>query len=492
MREKVVKVSIDAEVGGFKLAVQEATLTNAVNSIPTIELSCAPSEPNYSYDNLMPNVIKPHISEFAEMYMDLGTKAEGMETPGSVEIKLEGDESDSIILNWILVGVGLSSVSATGAPYMTVILQHPICKLTKVGSIYETPKSDVSTALNAALAGSQNLLDIINATYWCLRENVEYWPTPPGYQHATEFRDMLGVGDFSPDQYLEWKGADRLFLAGNGDGGADDRFAQAIGRMVMQTVGGSSTWDTILAASGELLISVTQDESCNYTQDKLVLEPTRPWKSASVTIDESRVALTELPGIDPLRISGVMATMLGPYAESPDTGFLDVGNDRTEDPVEEVMYAPDVGVTAANGRIIKTQAPRVLDAAFRRDAPYGGSIPEGYDDMQKFREDGYASAIGKYCKALYEITAASMVRAKAQLALSLHIDGKLLVPGNTCKFVSEGKTIYHGYMQQVVHHLSTGGGNSTYVMMSYVRPEESFKVNGQTAVQANAPNAAYE
>lgn len=159
------------------------------------------------------------------------------------------------------------------------------------------------------------------------------------------------------------------------------------------------------------------------------------------------------------------------------------------------MYVPVPAkdIETADGRIMKTSAPAVLDSAFRRDAPYGGAISLGSAKLDKAREDGFNTAIEKYCKAVYEITAASMIQARAQMALWFtDADGNLLLPGNTCKFTSNGKEIYYGYVRQVIHHLSTGGGCATTLALSYVRPEASFKVAGQVAIAAGAKNAAYE
>ena len=496
MKNKVVGISVEANVLSYKLGAQEATLSLSVNGIPTIELSCAPSGKGRSSKPLVPNVILPHLSEYADMYKDLSIAAESLDTTGSIRINVTGDDNDSISLNgWVLAGVGLSNASAVAAPHLNVIFQHPICRLTKVGSIYETPRSDEARAMNKAVGkGTTDFLQIMKKAYRCAREMVEYWPCPPNFTLPVQFRQQLGVGEFDPDRYLVWKnsGKSGIFLAGS-DEGLQTRISQAIARMVFPNTTGSSTWDMITGASGSLLVSVTQDETNNYTKGKLVLEPTQPWKRASITIPEDRCALTELPGMNPLRLVGVMARKLGPYADPISLGYIKNGNDNTKPPVAEVVYVPKgINVSTADGRIIKTSAPAILDAAFRRDAPAGQTISLGNINMEAARADGYNSIIGKYCKAVYEITAASMIRARCQLALSFHLGGKLVLPGNTCKFVSEGKTLYYGYIQDVVHHVSTGGGNSTTIKMSYVRPEESFKIKGNVAIQAGSPNAAYE
>lgn len=507
MKTRVIRASVKASVVGYDLAVQGFNLSLAVNSIPSIELQCAPSKGDGSTP-LKPNVKRPSISDFSDLYRILSGAAESLKEPGQVDITVIDDlgNKDEISLKgWILSGVGLSSVSASEAPYLSVVLQHPICKLTKVGSIYETPKSSVDDKINKATAGAGDFLEVVKAVYKCVREDIiKFWPPPEESKgYPTLFRKQLGAGEFDPNKYLVFKGENGIFLGGKGDpkGDKKTRFAQAIGRLVLPVGGGSSTWDMLVGATGPLLLSITQDESNNYTTDMLVIEPVQPWKKASINLYDEKCFWTELPGMDPFRITGVMCRKLGPYNCNASLGLIRNGNPNQKDPVADVMYIPNgVDVNSASGRIMKTSAPAVLDIAFRRDAAYGKAISLGKVYLQKAAADNYNSVVGKYCKALYEITAASMVNAKAQMAMWFRDkdkDGKLILPGNTCKFISKGdkgeeNVIYYGYARSVVHSMSTQGGCSTTVSMSYVRPTENFMIGDEVAIAAGSKNAAYE
>lgn len=493
MKTRVVTATVDASAAGNRLAVNGFTLTLGINAIPSIELQCAPSKTGNNTP-LRPNVKRPRISDFSDLYRDLATKAEGLNETGQVTVRLKDDlgHTDSVSLNgWILAGVGMSSVSASAAPYLSVILQHPICKLTKVGSIYETPKSMIDIELNKATKDASDFLKVVEAVYKCVREDVEFWPAPNDYPQ--KFRQQLGVGDFDPSKYLDFKGGNGIFLGGGG-GTAKERLAQAMGRLALPGSGGSSTWDMFVGATGQLLLAITQDESNNYTKDKLVLEPAQPWKTATINLYDEECFWTEIPGMDPFRITGVMCRKVGPHNDNISLGLIRNGNPNEKPPAGEVLYVPPgVDPNKADGRIMKTNAPVVLESAVRRDAQYGDAISLGNVDMLKELADNYNEVIEKYCKAVYEMTAASMIHAKAQMAMWFtDMDGNLILPGNTCRFKSEGKDIYYGYIRQVVHHLSTGGGCSTTVAMSYVRPEASFKIAGSVAIAAGSKNAAYE
>ena len=485
-RNKIVTIDIDASAGGEKLGVQEATISLGVNAIPTINMVCVPTE--MAKDSSSVDVMAPHIKDFAKLYGTLADKAEGMSETGNVKITVDTDgNSDSISLGgWVLTGAGLSSVGATSAPTLSVELQHPICRLTKVGSIYEEPKTEYPKMFNEKLASSRNFLDIVEASYKYVREDVDYWPSPEG-SPAPSFRGQLGTGDFDPKKYLEG-GSAGVFLCSPGSKDAG-RMAQAIGRMVIPSGGGTSTWDMLMAASGNFLLSVTQDESNNYTTNKLVLEPTQPWKKATISFDEDSCHSTEIPGMDPFKVIGVMCSKLGPYSDIVNLGLLGNGNMNKKDPVSVVMYAPIKDATAADGRIMKTSVPIALDSCFRRDAPGGGVINLGMVKMEASRADLFNTALMKYCKAVFEISAASMKTATSVMKLGFHDSGgNLILPGNTCTFKSQGETMFYGYIRNVVHYMSTAGGCETVVKMSYVRSSAGLG----DYISEGSPNAAYE
>lgn len=494
MKNHVTTISVNATVAGKRLAVEGATLSLGVNDIPTIELHCAPSDASAAKP-LSPVVVKPKLSDFSELYNDLAKKAEGMEETGNVSIVVHdhggaedgSDRVQDISLNgWVLTGAGLSSVSATAAPYLSVVLQHPICNLMKFGSIYETAKTSENDKLDEATAGADTFLKIVDAVYDCVNDTIEYWPVDSGKGLAEQFR--AGLKSNKPSEYLS-ESATSLFLA-NGD--LKKKIAQAIGRMVIPNDGGSSTWDMIVSTSGQLLQSVVQDESNNFTTGTLLLEPTQPWKIASITLDEKDCYQTEVPGMNPYRIAGVMARKRGPFNDLLSLGLIRNGNACEKGTNTDVLYSPVENPSASDGRIMKIAAPAILDSAFRRDAQHGATIALGTFDTSKESVDGYNEVVEKYAKAVYEISVRSMVRATATMAIWFK-DGseRLILPGQTCKFVSGGKPVYYGYIQRVVHNVSISGVNSTTVAMSHVRPTPGLEGSGGTLVEAGAPNAAY-
>ena len=495
---RVVTVEVRAVVDGIKLGVHEASVMLGVDSIPSVVLSCAPSEGDMPAP-LKPKVFKPTILDFSKLYRKLSMAAEGLDRTGDVyiSVKYSDGTSDTLDLKgWILSVVGMSGISATSAPYLTVTLSHPICRLTKVGAIYEEAKTNVNETLNWAVKMDENLLHIMDSVYRCVREGVEirYWEVE-GLPES--FRKSLGDGIYDPGRYLEFKTDDKeqgIFL-----GGAEcaedmrNRLSQAIGRMVLPKNGGGSTWDVLVGASGSMLLTITQDQDTNYTGNKLVLEPRKPWKKASLTLDQEHCAATEIPGMDPFKMSGVMARKLGPYTDQISLMVMRDGNANEQNPVTSEAYIPMSDPGPSRGRMMVTSAPMVLEAAFRRDAPHGNTIATANIDAEKTRIDFYNKAIKQYCKAVYEVSALSMVKARASMVLAFRdIYGNLILPGNTCVFKSGDYAIYYGYAQEVVHHWSTDGGCATTITMAYVRPEEDFKIGDKTVIAAGSPNAAYQ
>ena len=490
MDVKVVTVSFRAQVAGHTLHVTGAKIALGINAIPSIELSCAPTEKRSQ--SLRPNVQSPTIEGFVKLYNDLAAKAKGLKETGNVSVMLRASsgETDSIRLSgWILSAVGLSSIGATQAPYLSVILQHPICKLTKLGSVYETPKTALGKSLDIMTSSGKDFLGIVKKAYDCVRSG-QYWPAPNPI--VTQFRTQLGSGEFDPSKYLVSKGAN-IFLAVGEAAGMANRIAQAIGRAVVPNGSSTSTWDMIISTAGSLLLNVVQDEGNSFLDDKLIIEPMQPWKAQSITLSSDRCSSTDVPGMDPFRIIGVMARKLGPYSDLISLGLNRNGNENQEKPTSEAAYIPKgVSVSTSDGRIMKVSPPEILVSAFWRDAAVGDMITNANIKGLALRENNYNKIIERYCKAVYETTAGSMMHARATMALWFRDKGgKLILPGNTCKFVSNGSTIYYGYIRKVVHNLSTEGGNSTFVMMSYVRPDADFKINGQTAIAMGSKNAAY-
>lgn len=495
---RVATISIDATVDGIKLGVQGATITLGVNEIPSIELMCAPSE-NGPDAPLKPKVYRPRIKDFSDLYDKLIKKTYGLNSKGDIEITVkyhDGDEDKIKLKEWILVGVGMSNLSSTNAPYLSVIMQHPICYLTKVGSIYETPRADESKDLNDWVTGSEDFIDVVNNTYEFYKNGLDYLPSPNDYPQ--KFRNMLGTGVFQINKYLT-SALPRIFLAILEAESLTDRLAQEIARYVIPENDGSSTWDMLHQMCGMLMMSIVQDDEDNYTKERLVIEPTQPWKAPVYQFADEECLWTELPGVDPFRIIGVMAGKPGPDADPIDQGCIKSPEIKPEkDPTGSVMYTPiDSVEPQSDGRILMVPVHPILRGAMFRDAAYGS------DDISATKTDGvqviekdYNGVLEKYCKAVYDVTAASMVQARMQMPLMFHTQygfGKsLILPGNRCEFVSDRKTIYEGYINKVVHTMSIGGGCSTTLSMSHISPEGGFYIRDKIAIPDGTKNAAYE
>lgn len=489
MKEHVVTVHFNASVAGKLLHVHEASIVLGVNQIPRIELMVAPTNDNGATP-LIPKVMKPSLSDFSDIYRDLANKAPGLNTKGRVHIDIyeDGAKKDEVdIRDWILTGVGMSSVSSTSAPYLSVILQHPICYLTKIGSIYEEPMCNLKNAIAEAAKGKSPFLKIAEAVYDCVKKAQFYSPLDG---LATVFRMNLGTGVFDPQKYL-YEESSKLFLEKHLN--TKDILSIAIARFVLPTNGGSSTWDMLLSMSGLLLLSIVQDEAHNFMKDKLLLEPTKPWKSASINLSDEDCFQTDLPGMDSFKLIGVFTRKPNPFFDLYTLGMTKNGNADQTDRISNLFYSPFTEVKDADGRVMSTECPAVLAQAFMEDAAKGGPLSTTNIDAKEARASGIKKALMRYCQAVYEMTAASMNTATAKMILGFKDrGGKLILPGNTCKFTSNGKAIYYGYARQVVHFMSTKGGCSTTVSMTHVRPDEKYKLMEKEVIEDGNKNPAYD
>ena len=493
MEERVVTIGFDATVAGKKLDVCGANIVLGVNEISRIELMVPPTEASNSTP-LKPNVFSPSLAEFIKLYRELAEAAEKQSEVGSVDITIttnstkSGESIDRLSLkDWVLSGVGMSSVSATSAPHLSVILHHPAFWLTKVGSVYETPKSNAEKIVAEAAANGAYFLDVVKEVYNAVKSRMEYFDPPEGM--ASVYRDSLGSGKFDPEEYI-WDDTLGPMLDAALDNEVTERLNSAIGRLVCPMGDGSSTWDMLVRSSGTNLLSLVQNQYYNFT-DKIghVLEPSKPWKTGPLLVfDEDKCFWTEVPGMDMFKLVGVMARKLR-MVDTRVTNWQNTVGAKPKDEVGmcDVLYCP-VEPTEADGRIMKTSAPFVLTQAFMEDGIYGSDIVTGFADTSNARLQGFDRALRQYCRAVFEITYGSMNTGKMQLALGFRDSGgNLILPGNTCKLVSKGSDVFFGYIKSVVHSLSTKGGCSTTIGMSHVRPK--LKVD---KVPDGDKNAAYD
>lgn len=490
MEIHVATISINLNLNGWNTAVQAATISLGVNAIPTIELTCPPS--GLDAAPLRPAVENPDLVNLAEGYRRLSEWAEGLDKTGDVRITVKDSigRTESISLKgWILTDAGMSSASAMSAPQLVMVLQHPICKLTKAGAIYETAKNNLHKDMQSKISAGP-FLDVVDTVYDMMRKGDRYfWPSDNKYPPL--FRKAL----IDPSGYLEDK-TEGTFLK-NAKGITPRRMAQAEAKLVLPASDGSSTWDMLRStAAGHMLLSITQDQKNNYTTDKLVLEPDSRWKPASIVLDASRCSSTDLYGRDPFKLSGVMCRKLGPFNDQVNLGILKAGNMKTSAPMNrETVFVPKPYQDAerADGRIIKTSAPVLLEQQFWEDAPRGGRISSMKIDTKDARMKNYNEAMEKYCKAVYELSAGSMSRGTAHMVLGFYDSlGSLILPGNTCRFMRSKVSLYYGYIQKVVHSMSAVGGCATVVEMSNVRSGPGYTTAGGEAIPAHYKNAAWE
>lgn len=521
MATKVVTVDIQAEIDGKPIHVHSAQLALGVNAIPRITLSVAPAK-HFNASPLRPSVITPEISYFTEIFERLYNKANSLNSKGTVKIKVHqpgmgGDidrklrgagqatrsrklspgtktREDSIVLkDWVLSGVGLSGLSPMSAPYLSVVLEHPICNLTKVGDIYETFRINSMLGLAMATSQGRSLLQIMNSVYDWVRngDNLFYQASDV----AKLFRKRLGANQFDPALYLEEKPAGPMFLESALRGISNVGLTTAIGRMALPTYENCpSIWDTLIRMCGALMLTIVQDQTNNFLGPKLVIEPLKPWKKCSIHLNEEECFGTLIPGQDPFKIVGAMVRKPNTWNGKISLGLSKTGAGDQDDDMSSILYVPD-GVTPqlADGRIVKTSCPAILAQALMDDAAYGPRISNGLSALTSARMAGLQAPLRKFCQAVYETMVESMRIGRADMALAFRDrDGMLILPGNTCgMFSADKESIYYAYINEVVHYMSSDGECRTSLSMSRMRPNEILKVDGIPVIEDGNINAAY-
>lgn len=493
----VSTVSIEATVDGQRLGVQEAVITLGVNAIPQVELSCAPTSSSASASS-SPHVSKPVISEFMQMYSSLAKKAENMDVVGNVTISVKGESgTDEVELkNWVLCGVGMSEVGAVSAPYLSVIMRHPICRLTQVGSVYETPSSVSNILDNSGIRNAKGFISIVKAVYEAVQEDANWRPAPPNYSSAIqELRHALSglnIGDYLVDKT---ESAPFLGL----EGYARQRMNLSQAEFVLPREGGASTWDMLTGVSGTFLTSITQDQDNNYTTGSLVFGPMSPWSSkGEIVLDDSTCSSIELPGMDPFRIVGVSAKKPSVVGHPYHSGAVKFGNPKNNNTgVGDVLWVPPgLQPKKSYGRIMRANVPEALTNLIYHDAAYGKSIVKASTDCTDAYVAGYDDLLERYCQAVFQCTVKSMSSASIVRPLGFRDalgsgGGSLILPGLPCKLISGGKDLFYGYIRSVVHTAAIKGGCSTAIALSHARSTKDLMINDQSAIGYGTENAAY-
>jgi hypothetical protein len=469
-KEYVSNVTIRLTIDGRPYGVDTAKLRTAINSIPEITLSVWPLEAEGET-----KVWAPSIIEYAQMYKELSDKAETLDTLCDIDIRvIVPDLSDSQFIwleGWILAGAGMSQVSSVSAPYLTVVIQHPICRLTKCGFIYETPNSEFYKTIAPDTSRFTAIADYVydryaNAEASRFLDTADYSESG---STAAEYRKKLGEQKFKIGTYLNEK-TNTLFLQKYIS--SVEALRRSVADLAKPSSGGiaSSSWDMLLRAAGTLLMWVSQDKDNNYTKQKLVLEPVRPWLKPTMDFVEDECSWVELPGMDPFKLAGVQVDMSS-QGEIPVThGLMQSKDAKARKQIRYAFYAaenPDTSV----GRIVRVSRPICLEGMNSYDAAYQ-SEKIGNTTKDEGRPDGRPEK--QYAYAVYYTLARSMVRTHAEFRLMFERNGALIVPGLNCTFKSKGEVVYYGNISEVVHELSTSGRCQTNIGFSYVRSEEDY------------------
>lgn len=198
---------------------------------------------------------------------------------------------------------------------------------------------------------------------------------------------------------------------------------------------------------------------------------------------EKDCAWVELPGMDPLKLTGVMVDLTSGGEDVINHGMY--ANPSADEQRRCAFYSPIADPTPDSiGRIIKVGRPAALVGMYSYDSAFQ-SEEEGSTTKTEDRTDGDPEK--KYAYAVYYCTARSMVKTAAEFRLMFRSGGNLIVPGVSCTFNSKEGVVYYGYITSVTHNLTTSGQCTTTVNYSYVRSEKDYP-----GISVPMENPAYE
>lgn len=485
-----------------KLYVQSFELTAALNTIPSISLSVLPIEAPTRGDGQYVTATAPTVQDITSLYSDLLRLSLSLEATATIHIALhchkpDLDEfmdieygQDVILEDWILTDVGLSTVTPSAAPVLTVIFSHPVVKLDRTGSIYETIKNKGNLAKTfKTLPGSEPIayMDALYKVYsgggklmfYDIAQKSLGGPRGIDKTKVQKFRSRLA--EYPPGKYIEGH-TEKLFLANVAES-LIGNIRMATGYMLMPQAFGESTWSRLVRTLGPSFLTQIVP---TYDRPKLSLEPYSPWQYSSRTINTNVVEAIDMVSADPAPIIGTAVTKAADTSTHTVDGSNRAYTGSKSYDYTHAFYFPENGAAKANdfGEVMGLGEPRIVSYIIDMDrsanATVGGSGPKGpnleragngVSDMQR------ETMNEAYAKAMFLINYRKGCRASVTTTLLFKDSaGLMLYPGRVLTVYDKSDQLFNGFITRITIKGSAEGGGSTAIEMSHARPPDPDSV----------------
>ena len=472
-------------IPGADLSVQALDLDLAVNAIPSVTLEILPVESKGGMGSKFTSVSTAKIQEVTDLYSRLSDMASTLQTKATIKAEVKLDCTDHPqkleLKDWILVDVGLSSVTPRAAPVLNVTFQHPIVMLARTGFIYESLESDPDEELK--MVEGDDVIEVMDDVYSKgAGDAFEYYEIAPASEEGlddqykkkiTQFRRKLA--EEKPGKYIK-SNVSGFFLQEVNDSLTDAmRFVTASMLMPM-AFDGMSTWRRLIGtvcSDMQMMIVPT------YDKDKLELEPHNPWQTASYMITSQFMTSVDMPPMDRYPLIGVAMDK----RVFNGGGNVHGGAARSSNGTRSITQAFYVPEPALDGDMVGDIMPfsdspyilSILDADIGANQNYhGGGAQQNPQDMTNGVEpEDHAEMTLACAKGVFQSSyRAGCVAALTTIPMFTDYYGKAVYPGRVVNVQDEesGVTLFYGMITTMKVRLSANGGGSTYYGISHARP----------------------
>ena len=498
MSNHVDKIQITVKNFGRELHVNSFELVVAVNTIPAIVLNVLPIDPPAAGSGQKITASAPDIKELTKLYSELLADAVKLNKTADIQISIEHtpdtegageslvEEFDQRVYldKWIMTDVGLSSLSATDAPILTVTFCHPVVMLDRTGAIYENvnnsqkkPQIFYDTRGSEVIPYMDNLYDKYssNTTFALYEIGNEHngGPKNPYRSKVTKIRN--DISKYKPGKYIEGKCGS--FFLKKIVPGLEGKIRIATGDLVAPKAFCKSTWNRIISSVCPYFLTHVIP---TYDQEKLLLEPCSPWQASKHNINTRVITSLDVVSVDPNPIIG---TALGKAVTGPHVtdGCCRGTVDDTDEDMTHHFYFPDkalndesfgeIGESDAIEDIINTDL--AANATAKHDSSKGENIESSGNSVS---EEDRLKMNDAYLKAMFLINYRKGCKSNiSTIPLFKDRVGEMIYPGRVITVRDSSSDsgfapLYHGYITRIITRGSIDGGGATLFEISHVRP----------------------